>query len=161
MTLNQSALLELTQMLRAADEGDMMRQMLGLMLQALVEAEATSVSGAAPHERTEDRTNQRNGSRPRTVSTTTGDLTVRIPSCARVVSYPARAPPLGRRGVARRHHGDLCPRRVDPQGRRPRRRARRRQRDLQVRGLPDLRQPGRPDRRLRHPPPGRHRVPLS
>ena len=34
MTLNQSALLELTQMLRTADEGDVMRQMLGFMLQA-------------------------------------------------------------------------------------------------------------------------------
>ena len=41
MTLNQSALLELTQMLRTADGGDLMRQMLGLMLQALVDAEAT------------------------------------------------------------------------------------------------------------------------
>ena len=42
MTLNQSALLELTQMLRTADGGDVMRQMLGLMLQALVDAEATA-----------------------------------------------------------------------------------------------------------------------
>lgn len=31
MTLNQSALLELTQMLRSADGGDVMRQMLGFM----------------------------------------------------------------------------------------------------------------------------------
>ena len=49
MTLNQSALLELTQALRTADNGDVMRQMLGFMLQALVDAEATSVIGAAPH----------------------------------------------------------------------------------------------------------------
>ena len=41
MTLNQSALLELTEMLRTADGGDVMRQMLGFMLQALVDAEAT------------------------------------------------------------------------------------------------------------------------
>ena len=48
MTLNQSALLELTQMLRTADGGDLMRQMLALMLQALVDAEATSAIGAEP-----------------------------------------------------------------------------------------------------------------
>ncbi len=75
MTLNQSALLELTQMLRTADGGDLMRQMLGLMLQALVDTEATSVIGAEPHQRTEDRTTHRNGTRPKTVSTTSGDLT--------------------------------------------------------------------------------------
>lgn len=34
--------------------------------------------GAAPHERTEARTAQRNGSRPRTLSTTAGDLELRI-----------------------------------------------------------------------------------
>ena len=79
MTLNQSALLELTQMLRTADDGDVMRQMLGFMLQALVDAEATSVIGAAPHERTEERTTHRNGIRAKTVSTTAGDLTVKIP----------------------------------------------------------------------------------
>jgi putative transposase len=79
MTLNQSALLELTQMLRTADGGDVMRLVLGFMLQALVHAEATAVIGAAPHERTEDRTNHRNDNRPKTVSTTAGYLTVRIP----------------------------------------------------------------------------------
>ena len=46
MTLNQSALLELAEALRTADGGDVMRQMLGFMLQALVDAEATSVIGA-------------------------------------------------------------------------------------------------------------------
>ena len=51
MTLNQSALLQITESLRTADGGDVMRQMLGFMLQALVDAEATHVIGAAPHER--------------------------------------------------------------------------------------------------------------
>lgn len=61
MTLNQSALLQITDALRTADGGEVMRQMLGFMLQALVDAEATSVIGAAPHERTEDRTTRLNG----------------------------------------------------------------------------------------------------
>jgi len=100
MTLNQSALLELTQMLRTADEGDVMRQMLGFMLQALVDAEATSVIGAAPHERTEDRTTHRNGSRAKTVSTTAGDLTVRIPKLRTGSFFPTLLEPRRRVDVA-------------------------------------------------------------
>jgi transposase-like protein len=37
------------------------------------------VIGALPHQRTEARTAQRNGHRPRTVTTTAGDLELRIP----------------------------------------------------------------------------------
>ncbi len=48
MTLNQSALLELTEVLRSADGGDLMRLMLATMLQALVDAEAAAHIGAAP-----------------------------------------------------------------------------------------------------------------
>lgn len=58
ITLSQSALLELTQV-RNADSGQMTRTMLGFMLQALVDAEATSVIGAEPHQRREERTTQR------------------------------------------------------------------------------------------------------
>ncbi|WP_230314127.1 transposase, partial [Nakamurella alba] len=47
--------------------------------QALIDAELTSVIGAGPHERTESRTNQRNGHRPRTLSTIAGDLELQIP----------------------------------------------------------------------------------
>jgi putative transposase len=55
MALDQSALLELLEMMQSADEGDLMRRLLGTMLQALVDAEATAHIGAGPHERTEDR----------------------------------------------------------------------------------------------------------
>ena len=44
--------------------------------------------GAGPYERTESRTNQRNGSRPRTLSTIAGDLELRIPKL-RTGSFPA------------------------------------------------------------------------
>ncbi len=100
MTLNQSALLELTQMLRTADGGDLMRQMLGVMLQALVDAEATSVIGAAPHERTEDRTTHRNGTRSKTVSTTAGDLSVKIPKLRQGSFFPTLLEPRRRVDVA-------------------------------------------------------------
>lgn len=52
MTLDQSALLELSEALRTADSGELMRMMLLTMLQSLVDAEATSHVGAGPHERT-------------------------------------------------------------------------------------------------------------
>jgi hypothetical protein len=44
------------------------------VLQQLIEAEATAVIGAAPHERTAERSNQRNGHRPRLLSTAAGDV---------------------------------------------------------------------------------------
>ena len=63
MALDQSALLELVRGAQSADGGELMRGMLGTMLQALVDAEATAHIGAEPHERTEARTTQRNGTR--------------------------------------------------------------------------------------------------
>jgi putative transposase len=44
----------------------------------LIEAELTDTIGAAVHERTGHRTAQRNGHRSRTLSTTAGDLELRI-----------------------------------------------------------------------------------
>jgi hypothetical protein len=46
---------------------------------AFIDAELTSVIGAGPWERTEHRTTQRNGSRARTLTTTAGDLELRMP----------------------------------------------------------------------------------
>ena len=89
MTLNQSALLKITELLHNADGGDVMRQMLGFMLQALVDAEATAAIGAEPHQRTEDRITQRNGTRSKTVSTTAGDLTVKIPKLRTGSFFPS------------------------------------------------------------------------
>ena len=63
MALDDSALLEMIDMLRTADGGELMRRLLGGMLQAVIDAEATAHIGAGPHERTAARTTQRNGSR--------------------------------------------------------------------------------------------------
>ena len=79
MALDDSALLEMIEMLRTADGGELMRRLLGGMLQAVVDAEATAHIGALPHERSEARTTQRNGTREKTVTTAAGDLTVKIP----------------------------------------------------------------------------------
>lgn len=44
--------------------------------------------GAAPYERTSDRTTQRNGTRPRTLTTTAGDLDLRIPKLREGPLFP-------------------------------------------------------------------------
>ncbi|MEJ5913151.1 transposase [Pseudokineococcus sp. 1T1Z-3] len=100
MTLNQSALFELTEALKAADAGDMVRTVLAAMLQALIEAEATSVIGAARHERTPGRTPQRNGSRDKTLSTTAGDVTVKIPKTRTGSNFGSLLAPRRRIDVA-------------------------------------------------------------
>ena len=89
MTLDQSALLEVLDALKAADVDDRIRSAATTIYQALIEAELTAVIGAAPHERTEGRTAQRNGSRPRTLTTTAGDLELRIPKLRAGSFFPS------------------------------------------------------------------------
>jgi len=100
MTLNQSALLEFSEVLRGADGGEMMRLMLATMLQALVDAEATARIGASRHERTDARITQRNGTREKVVSTTSGDLTVKIPKTRTGSFFPSLLAPRRRIDVA-------------------------------------------------------------
>lgn len=100
MALDQSALLELLEMMRSADEGELMRRLLGTIMQELVDAEATAHIGAEPHERTDTRTTQRNGTRDKTVTTAAGDLTVRIPKVRTGSFFPALLAPRRRIDVA-------------------------------------------------------------
>jgi putative transposase len=89
MALEQAALLEVLEALKAADVDDRIRSAATTIYQALIEAELTAVIGAAPHERTETRTAQRNGSRPRTLTTTAGDLELRIPKLRAGSFFPS------------------------------------------------------------------------
>ncbi len=91
MPLNQAALLELAKRLQVVDADDMVRLMVGSTLQVLAEAGGMSVISAGLHERVPERTVQRDGARPKTVSTTAGDLTVRIPRHVRGRSPSRRA----------------------------------------------------------------------
>ena len=70
---------ELLDALRSGGDVDLIRESVELVLQALIEAEVTAVIGAAPHERTSDRQNWRNGHRPRLLSTKAGDIELSIP----------------------------------------------------------------------------------
>ena len=67
---------------------------------ALVDAEATAHIGASPYEHTPTRTTQRNGTREKSVSTTAGDLMVKIPSCGPGRSFPSLLAPRRRIDVA-------------------------------------------------------------
>ena len=75
--------------LQAAEVGDRVRQATQTLYQELIDAEATAVIGAGPWERTEDRTAQRNGSRSRTLTTTAGDLELRIPKLRTGSFFPS------------------------------------------------------------------------
>jgi putative transposase len=79
MALDQSALLEVLEALKAAEVDDRIRQAAETIYQALIEAELTVVIGAQPHQRTDARTGMRNGHRPRALTTTAGDLELKIP----------------------------------------------------------------------------------
>jgi putative transposase len=100
MALDQSALLDLLEVMRSADGGDLMRRLLATMLQLLVDAEATAFIGAGPHERSEARTNLRNGTRDKLVSTATGDITVKIPKVRAGSFFPSLLAPRRRVDVA-------------------------------------------------------------
>jgi putative transposase len=68
------------------DSRELFRRLLQHGMQELIDAELTAAIGAAPHERSEARSNQRNGSRSRLLSTPAGDIELRIPK-VRVGSF--------------------------------------------------------------------------
>lgn len=79
MALSQSALSGLLDAVRAGDGTDVLRDAMALVLQELIELEATAAIGAARYERTEERTTHRNGSRTRLLSTKAGDVELHVP----------------------------------------------------------------------------------
>jgi transposase-like protein len=89
VALTHDDLTQLLEMVRAGGDVDVVRESVEMVLQALIEAEATEVIGAAPHERTEQRTNYRNGSRARLLSTKAGDVELRIPKLRTGSFFPS------------------------------------------------------------------------
>jgi len=96
MALNESALSELLGALRAADGVDLVHELAQWALQELIEAEATERIGAARYERTGDRVAERNGHRPRTLSTKAGDLWLAIPKLRQGSFFPSLLEPRRR-----------------------------------------------------------------
>jgi transposase-like protein len=70
-------------------EEDLLAKILELGLQALMEAERDAYVGAAPFERTGVRRTQRNGYKPRTLTTRVGTLELRIPQTRDGQFYPS------------------------------------------------------------------------
>ncbi len=89
MALDQSALLEVLETLKAADVNDRIRAAAATIYQALIEAELTAVIGAGPHERADTRVAHRNGHRSRLLTTTAGDLELQIPKLRAGSFFPS------------------------------------------------------------------------
>ena len=96
MALDQSALTELLDALRAGGDLDFLRGAMQLVLQALIELEADQVIGAGRYERSTTRTTHRNGSRSRLLSTKAGDVELALPKLRHGSFFPALLEPRRR-----------------------------------------------------------------
>jgi putative transposase len=96
MALEESAMSELLAALRAGGGLDVVREALALVLQALIDAEATEVIGADRYQRSTSRTTHRNGTRARLLSTKAGDVELRIPKLREGSFFPALLEPRRR-----------------------------------------------------------------
>ena len=85
---------------------DVFRRLLQTGLQDLVDAEAAAVIGAQRYERTPHRTNRRNGTRPKTVATTAGEVELAIPKLRTGSFFPSLLHP--RRRVDKALYAVIC-----------------------------------------------------
>lgn len=95
MALSQSALLEVLDALKASDSSDVIRTALQVILQQLIDAEATAFIGAEPHERTDARVTSATAADPRRSPPRPVIWTCRSPS-----SVPGRSSPRCWNGAA-------------------------------------------------------------
>jgi len=89
VAITDTDLNELLTAIRAGGDIDVVRQGVELMLQALIDAEATARIGADRFERTDSRTTQRNGTRDRLLSTKAGDVDLKIPKLRQGSFFPS------------------------------------------------------------------------
>jgi putative transposase len=96
MALSQSVASELLEAFRAGEGVDLIRESVRLVMQELIETEASEYIGAGRYERSESRVTDRNGSRPRLVATQAGDIELRIPKLRKGSFFPAILEPRRR-----------------------------------------------------------------
>jgi putative transposase len=89
VTLTKSDVNALLDAIRAGGDIDVVRKGVELVLQALIDAEATEVIGAERYERAEGRSNWRNGGRERLLATKAGDVELKIPKLRRGSFFPS------------------------------------------------------------------------
>jgi hypothetical protein len=117
MALSQSVASELLEAFRAGEGVDLIRESVRLVMQELIETEASERIGAGRYERTEARVTDRNGSRPRLVATQAGDVELRIPKLRRGSFFPVILEPRRRIDQAHRPRAWRAGRRVVGVGR--------------------------------------------
>jgi putative transposase len=96
MALSQSVASELLEAFRAGEGVDLVRESVRLVMQELIETEASERIGADRYERTETRITDRNGSRPRLLATQAGDVRLRIPKLRKGSFFPVILEPRRR-----------------------------------------------------------------
>jgi len=96
MTLSQSVVSELLDAFRAGEGVDLIRDAVQLVLQELIEVEATEQIGAARYERADTRVTERNGVRSRLLTTQAGDVELRIPKLRKGSFFPSILEPRRR-----------------------------------------------------------------
>lgn len=89
MTHYDFDLSDVLEQLRSDESGDLVREMVALLYQALIDSEASEVIQAERHERSLARTTQRNGTRSRTLSTKGGDVELKIPKLRKGSFFPS------------------------------------------------------------------------
>ena len=82
-------MMTLRTLLEKSSDSDLLREMIGFTAQRLMALEVESLTGAAPGERSPERTNQRNGYRERDWETRAGTVELRIPKLRKGSYFPA------------------------------------------------------------------------
>jgi putative transposase len=96
MALSESAVSELLEVFRTGEGVDLVRESVRMVMQELIEAEASERIGAARYERTASRCTERNGSRERLLTTKAGDVPLRIPKLRKGSFFPVIGEPRRR-----------------------------------------------------------------
>jgi|SRR5689334_359518 Transposase, Mutator family len=119
-------MIALRELLEKGSDATLLREMIGFAAQRLMELETEALCGAGHGERSENRTNLRNGYRDRDWQTRAGTVEVRIPKLRK--SLPLRegggqllsrlpgTTSYGGEGADRGDPGVLCPGHLDPLG---------------------------------------------
>jgi putative transposase len=91
--VHDARVLELVEELGGDRVRGLFRELLQGALQELIDTELTARIGAGRHERTETRTNRRNGARRRLLSTPAGDVELAIPKVRTGSFFPSLLEP--------------------------------------------------------------------
>ncbi len=111
-------MIALRELLEKGSDATLLREMIGFAAQRLMELETEAVCGASHGERSENRTNLRNGYRDRDWHTRVGTVELRIPKLRRGSYFPGFLEPrrMAEKALTAVIQEVLCPRHLDPLG---------------------------------------------